>query len=185
MATPPIPWHTRAKISGVPLAAGAELGIEEAHEDLQQHQVRMTWRGLPKIFGPAHRRVHKVTLSCKDRLPPAWEHLRVRDPVLLQSVRFEGAVIPAGLSSVALRYSPCPEARKPSGFAVIAHRSDTNRRVAFTVAGRVVTLAEPAEVDVLVRYRPILPCQVLSIDPGSATEIEGRQGWGLALVVLA
>jgi len=180
-----IPWHTRARISGVPLAAGAELGIEEAHEDLQKHTVKTTWRGVPKIFGPRHLRIHQITLTCKDRLPPGWEHLRVRDPVLLQSIHFQGAVIPAGLTNVVLRYTPCPDAKKASGYAVIAHRADTNTRVPVTVVGKTVTIDSIPGTDVIVRYRPIYPCQVLAIDDGTMTEIEGRQGWGLTLVVLA
>lgn len=181
----PIPWHTRVKVSGVPLAAGAELGIEEQHQDLQKHDVRLTWRGRPKIFGPSHKRLHQIVLTCKDRLPPGWEHLRVRDHVLLQSCRYEGAVIPAGLTNVVLRYSPCPDAKKPSGYAVVAHRADTNERVACIVVGKTVTVEPIPGVDILVRYRPIYPTQVLAIDPGTATEIEGRQSYGLTLVALA
>ena len=185
MPTSVIPWHTRARISGVVLAGGAELGIEEKWDKLQKHETKPGWWGKPRIMGPRDRRLRIVTLSCKDRQPPGWDHLRVRDQVLYQSTKHIGVTIPAGMTTAVLRYSPCPEAKKPSGFAVYAIRADTNARVAVGVVGKTVTIEPIPGVDVVVRYRPIFPCKVSDIDEGDASEVEGRQSWGLTLAVTA
>lgn len=177
-------WHTRVWISGVPISAGAELGIRETHGDTQKGVRWNTWNGHTRVRGPKgarHRKLYDIALDCDDRWGPSFEGLDIGAEVTLHSSKHDASHILAGQTSVILRRFPVPEASKPSGYAVLCERTNDGTPIPCTVVGRTVTI-EPQDVHVKVYYRPIRPCLVVEIDPGKADEITGRQTWGLKLV---
>lgn len=181
-------WHTRVWLAGMPIAAGAELGVKEEHGDPQRRTRFNDWNGFARsrgAVGVRHRKLYDITLECSDRWGPAFDNIDIGERREFHSSKHDSTFIPAGQTSVTLRRFPVPEASKTSGYAVLVFRVDTGAAVAHTVVGRIVTIAEAQDVDVKVKYRAVRPIEIVGIKPGSADEIAGSQTWGLELMEIA
>lgn len=179
-------WHSRIWLDGIPIAAGADLGITEDPQDTQKLTPWRDINGWLHTRGPRkvrHRRQLEIELACEDRWGPAIDTLELGFRTLFHSSKHEASRIPAGQTSVTLSRFPVPDATKPWGYAVIAHRVDDDggKRVPVTVIGRTVTIDEAHDVAIVVQFLPIRPIEVTEIIRGKATEIQGRQSWGLRL----
>lgn len=177
-------WHTRVWLAGMPIAAGAELGIKEDHGDPQRRTRVNDWNGYARSKGvipSRHRKLYDISLECEDRWGPAFEDIDIGDRREFHSSKHDTSYIPAGQGSVTLRRFPVPEASKECGYAVLAYRVDNGQAVAVAVAGRTVSIAA-TDVAVVVRFRPIRAVEIMEITPGRADEIAGKQGWGMKLM---
>ncbi|OYX00440.1 MAG: hypothetical protein B7Z14_09035 [Bosea sp. 32-68-6] len=177
-------WHTRIWLAGMPIAAGAELGINEDHGDPQRRTRVNDWNGYARSKGTIpsrHRKLYDISLECEDRWGPAFDDVSIGERREFHSSKHDTTYIPAGQSSVTLRRFPVPEATKPSGYAVLAYRVDNGAPIAVTVVGRTVSIV-PQDVAVVIRVRPIRAVEIVEITPGRAIEKDGKQSWGMKLM---
>ncbi|MGW9821948.1 hypothetical protein ACUXK4_004537 [Methylorubrum extorquens] len=176
-----LPWTSRLRADLMVLPVGAMIGITESREeiDLGLKTIERSLNGTAVELGVLFGTVFRNSLSASGpalRWTPALSRLPRTGPFLFDSTLHLDAAIPAGASSVTLQRDVVPGSR------VLVFRAwDRNEApVPFTLAGRVLTLAAPADTDLYVAYRPRLTV-VLKNRGSSAPEVAGTKDWTLVV----
>ncbi len=172
-----LPWASRlAQSPGLVLPVRSYIGITERREELDKSEIRRSLNGTAVVIRPLYGTLYRTTLSASGpavHWAPAFSRLDKRTVYRIASTLHLDASIPAGASQVTLTRDPIP------GTVLAFHAEDLDeRRLPLAVAGRVVTLAQPAAADVYVAYCPFLD-SILSERGSSAAEIEGTKEWNV------
>jgi hypothetical protein len=167
---------TTLEIEGLLIPLRSALGFSEEWSEDSEPQVFRRWSGRAVVVGPMYKRVHTISIRGGGSAvwrQPALDDLHYGDEVTLHSCKWRTAEIPVGATNCTLPFDYVPG-------SLSVRRLDTDEKVAFTVVGRVVSIAAPAGVTLVVHYRPLVPSLVVSAR-GDADGAEGTGTWSLIL----
>lgn len=162
-------------IPGLPLGWQNGLDIREQLRPIEAGEIRRTVNGRAvSLMDPSFRK-YALSLSSDDIRPPVlgdlWRGSELHGVVPTQEI---GVPILA-----AFGMDSCVLPRNPHPGSVKCLDAD-HRLVAFTVNGRVVTLASPPMADVRVYFRPVLNMMVTGWS-NSEQESRASSSWSLEL----
>lgn len=168
------PWRTRLLVDGFILPVWSYIGIVETWSEVDQIEKRRDVNGGVCVLRPLWGKKYKIGLSASGnaiRWVPAFEKLDKGDVVRLESSRFMLDQILIGQPSTTLARDPVTDSIK-----VWAAGDRNETRLPFTVDGRLVSVAAPPTVDLVVAYRPVFYVTRNS-SSGTHPEIDGRVEW--------
>lgn len=152
-------------------------GHRESWEPDEQIDVERTCNGLAKVLRPTHGTAYRITITASGSSVwrmPSLDGVDVGDSVVLSSSKIWTAKIPAGADQTILRRDAVPgsvSVRDPETDAIIEH----------AIIGKTVLIAAPADMNLIVFYRPRVVCLVIRL-PVDHDESSGTGGWSLELV---